>query len=65
MQNKWQTNTKICRLEGVRIIFNACKRSLFFNNKNLLNTERMVLHFNDIDALSNKTKHVEMNLCVL
>lgn len=27
-----------------------------FNSKNLLNTERMLLHFNDIDTLSNKRK---------
>lgn len=31
-------------------------KDLFLNNKNLLNAERMLLPFNDIDALSVKKK---------
>lgn len=31
-------------------------KDLFLNNKNLLNAERMLLHFNDVDALSVKKK---------
>lgn len=42
------------------MIFHASKSSVFLSNNKLLNIERLLLYFNDIDALSKEKQRKQM-----